>query len=64
MSKLSFPYADTIQQALQEQYDQQMMAQQQMMQQQQQAEAAKQANPQGQLLNSIAQKIGGTKVAI
>jgi len=64
MSKLSFPYADTIQQALQEQYDQQMMAQQQMMQQQQQVEAAKQANPQGQLLNSIAQKIGGTKVAI
>jgi hypothetical protein len=64
MSKLSFPYADTIQQALQEQFDQQMAIQQQQVQQQEQVEATRQANPQGQLLNSIAQKIGGSKVAI
>jgi hypothetical protein len=55
MSKLNFPYSDTILQALQEQYDQQMAVQQQQVQ----AQEVKQNNPQAQMLNSIVQKIGG-----
>jgi len=58
MSKLNFPYADTILQALQEQFDQQMAIQQQ----QEQAQTQVQNSPQGQMLNSIAQKIGGANV--
>jgi hypothetical protein len=60
LQKLNFPNAESILQTLQQQVDQQMAMEQAQIQQQQQVEQQTQNSPSGKLLNSIAQKIGGT----
>lgn len=60
LDKMNFPNSASILETLQEQVDQQMQMEQQQIQQQQVAEQQVQGSPTGKLLNSIAQKIGGT----
>jgi hypothetical protein len=55
LAKSNFPHAESVLNTLQEQLDQQMQIQQEQVQQEEEL----QNSPQGQLLNSIAQKIGG-----
>jgi hypothetical protein len=58
LAKANFPNAESILQTLQEQVDQQMQMEQAQVQQEQEI----QNSPQGKLLNSIVQKVGGQNV--
>jgi hypothetical protein len=65
LQKANFPNAESVLQTLQEQVDQQVQMEQEQMQiqqEQQNQEQATQNSPTGQLLNSIASKIGGGNV--
>jgi hypothetical protein len=64
LNKMNFPNSESILQTLQEQVDQQMQMEQAQMEQQNQIEQQTQNSPTGKLLNSIAQKIGGTNATV